>query len=212
MEGQRTAEGDGGLAGQTDDGQAVGAVGGDLKLHHSIGKIQSLADIHTDLVGILLVQDQNTIGLLAGAVMLGQIHLTEGAEHTVGGNAAELAGLDGDIAGEVSHGQSGGNDSALKDVLGAGDDLLDALGGSTAVHLADEEVIGIGVTLHLDDAGHHHVDDILTQYLIALHLGAGVGQLFAVVADGNVLYVDVIRKPVHRKIHCILPSFKTYLF
>ena len=114
------------------------------------------------------------------------------AEHTEGFNSAEFSCLDGNITGEVSYGNSRGDDIALVYVLRACNYLRYL---ATNIYLVDPEVVGVGVALHFNDLGNYYVLYILAKYLIALYLGAGVGHSVAVFLCGDTVCVCKIVKP-----------------
>ena len=93
------AEGGGSFPGKADDAVAVGAVVGDLKIHNGV----VVADDEVDVLAnraVLVIEDPDAVGEHAGQVVLSQSQLSEGAEHTVGRFAPELALGDVNAAGE----------------------------------------------------------------------------------------------------------------
>ena len=146
-----------------------------------------------------MIQNQNTVLDGTGHIVGGEAQLRNGAKHTVGGNAAELAGLDGHTTGQFGGSHSHGNDGTLKHVLRAGDDLTKL--ALAAIQLADLQVIGILVLGDGDDLTDHHVLDILGQGLEALYLGARIGHTVAIRFNIYIADVGVIRQPLHRKFH-----------
>ena len=189
-------EGNGGLAGKTNNRETVGAVGGDLKLNHLIVKEKCLLDVHAHLVCKLVTENEDAVLDGIGHIVKSKIQLGDGAEHTVRLHATELAVLDGDVAGELCHGDGGGYDSTLKYVLCARNNL----GGlaATDVHLADPQVVGVGVAFHGNDPGDHHVLNVRAEDLIALDLGARVGHAVAIILDIDIADVNEVSKPFHR--------------
>ena len=132
--------------------------------------------------------------------MGGQFQFTHRAEHTKGVNTAELAGFDGDVAGELCNGESCGNECANKYVLCTGYNLnIGSL--VTCIKLADPQMVGVGVLFHSGDLCHNYVFDIFAKNLKTFYFRAGNGQAIAVFFISNVAYVNEIRKPISRKIH-----------
>ena len=84
----------------------------------------------------------------SGIIVFGEAKLFARAHHAVGRKAAQLSFLNVDAVGKMRVVQSTGNQRALKDVLCAGDDLDAFL--FTDVDLADPELIGVGMMLHLE--------------------------------------------------------------
>ena len=93
------AEGGGSFPGKADDAVAVGTVVGDLKIHNGVVVADDEVDVLTD-GALLVVENPDAVGEHAGQVVLGQTQLGEGAEHTVGRFAPELALGDVNAAGE----------------------------------------------------------------------------------------------------------------
>ena len=139
--------------------------------------------------GLVVVQKGGGGDGGVGEVPLVQAQLAEGAEHTVGEDAPQLAPLDLLPAGEGGLVQGHGDQLPLVDVPGPGDDL-DGL-ALTHVQPADPHVVAVRVALHLLDAAHHHVLDLRPQVLGGLHLGAGeghgLGELFIAGVNGDEL-------------------------
>ena len=140
-DGQGQVEGQGGLAGQAQDGETVGAVGGDGDVQHLAVQLQG---VHQTGAGHGAVgQDHDA------AVVFGEAQLAFGADHAEGGSAAQLGLLDDQAAGHGGAHQGHGDFLAGGHVGGAADDVQQfALAG---VHLADVQVVGFGMV----DAFHH---------------------------------------------------------
>ena len=188
-------KGDSTLASKTDNRKTVGTVGGYLKLNDGVVKHKSFLDVHTELVAKALVKNKNTVRLLAGHIVLGKSKLTHRAEHTVGLNAAKLTGLDNYISGELCHGNSRRNDSALKNVLCAGNYLLYL---RADINLTDLKVIAVLVRSNRENTRNNNVFYILAENLIALNLRAGVGHSITIILNVNVRNVNEISKPIFR--------------
>ena len=283
MEPQGLIEGGRRLPGQTDDAEAVGPVGGDLKLHHMVVGVDDGLDVvagfhillpkdedavgdavgELGLLGVQVLQSADGIGLgvvghhvafvdvaadgvrrcggpaqvqtgmvaavglgsalqhlcghhgavdlvarlhvggngglvlvqrvivvqegggsddAVGEVPLVQIQLLQGAQHTVGEDAPQLALLDLLAAGQGRLVEGHRHHVAGVDVPGTGDDL-DRL-RLPHVQLADPHVVAVRVVLHGQDAAHHYIGDLSSQVLGGLHLGTreghGLGKLFVI--------------------------------
>ena len=190
-----TVEGHGSLAGKTDHREAIGAVGGNFKLHHLVVEHKRLADVHTQLVLILGIENENAVFLLARHIVRGQSQLAHGAKHTVGLYAAQLACLDGYVAGQLGHGDRRGDDGALKDVLRARDDLCHI--AAAEIHLADQQMVAVFVGGDLLDLCDDNIFDVVAKHGVALDLGAGVGHAVAVILNIHIADVNVVRQPFH---------------
>ena len=169
-------EGDCGLAGQTDDGEAVRAVRGDLELHDVV----VAADDGDDVVAGLAVflKDEEAVLIGVGEVVQREAQLLERAHHALGERAVEGGGADGHAAGQRGAGERHGHEVAQLLVLRAGDDLQVTLAAD--VDLAVPEgvlaaVSGVPEQVHL----HYLADDdaayALAHVVRALDLGAGHG-------------------------------------
>ncbi len=203
MQGELAVKRDRGLACKTDHRKAVRAVGGDLKLHGRVVQHQRLTDVHPQLVAKLLAENQNAVFLFAGALVCGQPQFTHRAQHSVRGNAAQLAGFDHHAAGQFCHRQCRRHDSARKYILCAGHNLHDFPAAN--VHLADLQVVAVRVLFNGVDARHHHVFNLTAANLKPLHFGAGHGHFIAVIFDCNIADVHKVSQPFHRKIHLSSP-------
>ena len=162
---------------KTDNGETVGTVGSDFKLNYCVVEHESFSDVHTNLVFEFGIENENTVLNLTGHIVACKVKLAHRAEHTVGGNSTELAGLDCDVTGEVRYGNSRRNDVAHVYVLRACNDLCKL--AITNVHLADEEVVGVGVSFHRNNLCHNYVLNVFTENLEALNLRACVSHSVA---------------------------------
>ena len=90
MELQLASEGHRALTRKSDNGKTVGAIGGYLKLYHGVLQHKNVADVLAYLGSVALVENEYTIGLFAGHIVLVELELTHRAEHTVRLNASEL--------------------------------------------------------------------------------------------------------------------------
>ena len=194
------AEGGGSFPGKADDAVAVGAVVGDLKIHNGV----VVADDEVDVLAnraVLVIEDPDAVGEHAGQVVLGQTQLGEGAEHTVGRFAPELALGDVNAAGEPGVMQRRGYQIALMDILGAGDDLHGGI--ASHVHLANPHMIGVGVAHHGQNLAHDHVFDLRVQPLPGFHLLTEDGQGLHEFLIGDVRQVyEFLVQPFSVEFHC----------
>ena len=160
-----------GLAGHTDHGQAVGAVGRDLAVEHGVARAHVLGKRHA--AGRVLGQDHDA------RMVAAQAELARGAVHAHGHDAAELALLDLDIAGQDSADHGRDDVVAGLEVLGAADDLQRsgvAVGVEVLVAHVDRahiHVVAIGVRGLGEHLGGHHVVEGLAHGVDRLDLGAG---------------------------------------
>ena len=187
-----------GLAGHADHGQAVGAVGRDLAVEHSVARTHVLGKRHA--AGRILGQDHNA------GVVAAQAELACGAVHAHGHDAAELALLDFDVAGK--HGADHGRDDVVAglEVLRAADDLQwsgIAVGVEVLVTHVDRahiHVVAIGVRGLGEHLGGHHVVEGLAHGVDRLDLGAGT-DIFVRKGLGILRNIDHGLEPVVRNAH-----------
>ena len=197
-----------GFTSKTDYRETVGAVRGDFELYAGVLKQENVANVGTKLVCAVLIEDENAVFFLAGALVGSQLQFTHRAEHTKGLNAAELACLNGDVTGQLCNGQSCGNKCANKYVLCTGYNLnIRTL--VTCIKLANPQVVRVGVLFHSGDLCHNYVFNIFAKNLKALNLRAGNGQAIAVFFIANVANVNEISKPISGKIHVFYLLIKT---
>ena len=78
MEAQGDVIGGGGLPGQADDGEAVRAVGGDLKLHHMVIQAHHRLQVVPGLA--VLVEDKDAVGDAVGELRLLGVEVGQGAD------------------------------------------------------------------------------------------------------------------------------------
>ena len=146
------------FTGETDDGQAVAAVGRYVDVEHVLFKIEN---IHKPVSGLIRVgEDKDAVMIFA------QTKLAFRADHAEGRLAAELCLLDDS---SVRHGcaQQGDGDSlAGSHVGGAADDIRQF--SLSRINLADMHVVGIGMGDALDDLAH---DD-------GIYIGEGMDNFF----------------------------------
>ena len=174
-------EGGGGFPGQAPDAQAVRPVIGDLKVHHAVPQADHLPDILAHGAGLL--KDENAVRDGVGIVVHRQAQLPQGAEHALRRHAPEDALFDALVPGQGGTVQGGGDQIPLMHVLGAGDDLHGLI--PSHLHLADPEMVAVGMADDLRHPAHHHIGDVLSQYVQGLHLGAGHGHAVAEFLIGN---------------------------
>ena len=106
-------------------------------------------------------------------VLSGEAQLFEGAEHTIGYHAPELALFNLHTAGKQGLVLGHGDQIAFVNVPGTGDNL----GGLpfADINLADPHVVGVRVALHGDNPSGHHIFQRVVEHLGDFHLGAGKG-------------------------------------
>ena len=78
VEGQGCVKGGGGLPGQADDGEAVGAVGGDLELHHVVVQAHHRLQVVPGFT--VLVKDEDAVGDAVGELRLLGVEVIQGAD------------------------------------------------------------------------------------------------------------------------------------
>ncbi len=187
-----------GLAGHADHGQAVGAVGRDLAVEHGITRAHILGKRHA--AERILGQDHDA------GVVAAQAEFARGAVHAHGHDAAELALLDLDVAGQL--GADHGRDDVVAglEVLRAADDLQRS-GVAVSVEVlvahvdrAHIHVVAIGVRGLGEYLGGNHVVEGLTHGVDRLDLGAGT-DIFVRKGLGILRNIDHGLEPVVRNAH-----------
>ena len=187
-----------GLAGHADHGQAIGTVGRDLAVEHSITRAHVLGKRHT--AGRVLGQNHD-----AGVVAT-QAELARRAVHAHGHDAAKLALLDLDVAGQDSADHGRDDVVAGLEVLRAADDLQRsgiAVGIEVLVAHIDRahiHVVAIGVRGLGEHLGGHHVVEGLAHGVDRLDLGAGT-DIFVRKGLGILRNIDHGLEPVVRNAH-----------
>ena len=187
-----------GLAGHADHGQAVGAVGRDLAVEHSITRAHILGKRHA--AGRILGQDHDA------GVVAAQTELARGAVHAHGHDAAQLALLDLDVAGQL--GTDHGRDDVVAGlkVLRAADNLQRsgvAVGVEVLVAHVDRahiHMVAIGVRGLGEHLGGHHMVEGLAHGVDRLDLGAGT-DIFVRKGLGILRNIDHGLEPVVRNAH-----------
>ena len=174
---KRKVKRDRGFAGKTYDREAVGAVRGYLEFHDGISEHKGVFDITADLISKFFAEDKDALVVRTRHIVFGESELVYRAEHTVRFDAAELACLDRDSAGELCRGDAGGDYRTLKDVLRTRDDLD---GPVSYIALTYPEVVGILVAGHGGHAGDLYIFNVVCKNVIALDLGTRVGHSVAV--------------------------------
>ena len=112
----------------------------------------------------------DSVGII---VLGGEAQLLQGAEHTVGRYAPELALFNFRAVGEQGLVLGHGHQIAHMDIPCAGDDLGRLR--LSHVDLADPHVVAVRVLFHGQNLAHHHVFQGFIQRRDGLHLGAGEG-------------------------------------
>ena len=193
-----------GLAGHADHGQAVGAVGRNLAVEHGITRAHVLGKRHA--AGRILGQDHDA------GVVAAQAELARGAVHAHGHDAAKLALLDLDVAGQDSANHGRDDVVAGLEVLRAADDLQRsgvAVGVEVLVTHVDRahiHVVAIGVRGLGEHLGGHHVVEGLAHGVDRLDLGAGT-DIFVRKGLGILRNIDHGLEPVVRNTHLALLSY-----
>ena len=187
-----------GLAGHADHGQAVGTVGRDLAVEHGVARAHVLGKRHA--AGRVLRQDHDA------GVVAAQAELACGAVHAHGHDAAKLALLDLDVAGQDSADHGRDDVVAGLEVLRAADDLQRsgvAVGVEVLVAHVDRahiHVVTIGVRGLSEHLGGHHVVEGLAHGVDRLDLGAGT-DIFVRKGLGILRNIDHGLEPVVRDTH-----------
>ena len=187
-----------GLAGHADHGQAIGTVGRDLAVEHGVARAHVLGKRHA--AGRVLGQDHDA------GVVAAQAELARGAVHAHGHDAAKLALLDLDVAGQDSADHGRDDVVAGLKVLRAADDLQRsgvAVGVEVLVAHVDRahiHVVAIGVRGLGEHLGGHHVVERLAHGVDRLDLGAGT-DIFVRKGLGILRNIDHGLEPVVRNAH-----------
>ena len=190
-----------GLAGHADHGQAIGTVGRDLAVEHGVARAHVLGKRHA--AGRILGQDHDA------GVVAAQAELARGAVHAHGHDAAKLALLDLDVAGQDSADHGRDDVVAGLEVLRAADDLQRsgiAVGVEILVAHIDRahiHVVAIGVRDLGEHLGGHHVVEGLAHGVDRLDLGAGT-DIFVRKGLGILRNIDHGLEPVVRNAHVAL--------
>ena len=117
-------EGDGGLAGKADHAQAVGAVRGDLKLHHMVVKAQQGA--HVVAGPAVLVQDEDAVGDAVGKLLLLGVQIVGGEDRVLFGIIGyKIARVDILAVGHKLRVRAAGIEHRVPEVHTGGLDLFD---------------------------------------------------------------------------------------
>ena len=189
------------LASQACDGEAVGAVRGDLQVEHGVGETGVLGerDAHRGIFG----QDHDAV------VVAAQAELARGAVHAEACNAAQLGLLDLHVAGQLRADHCGDDMVALVEVLGAADDLQ-RLGVAFFVDVepahvdrAHPHVIGVGMMLLFEHLGGYHMVERGAKRLNALHARSRKVEFVAERLDVR-RDLNVFVQPFQRYFHDIL--------
>ncbi len=183
------------VAGDAGDGEGVGAVGGDGDLDDGVGGDE------VDVAGA----DLGVRGQLDDAVMgVGELHLALGEHHAVALDAADLADLDGGIdSGDVVAGGGHHHLDAGPRIGRAADDLRLALGRQ---HLADLELVGVGVLLGFEHMAHGEGREPGCGVLDALDLEAEIGEREGDLVEAR-LGVEMLLEPGEREFHGPAPWY-----
>ena len=173
--------------GKADDGIAVGAVVGDFKIHNGIIVSDDQIDIVAHLA-ILVIEDPDAVGISLGKIVLSQTQFGIGAEHTIGFFATELALGDVNTAGEIRVVQRSGNQVALMDVLGTGDNLDGFL--FAHINLADPHMIGIFMADNGQNLANLYILDFAVHSLPGFYLLAEDSELLHILFIRDIGQID----------------------
>ena len=160
VESQGLLVGGGHLPGQTDDAEAVGAVGGDLELHHMVIR----ADNELDVIAVLdpfLVEDEDAVGDAVGELLLVGVEILQGA--------------DGACLGVVGH---------QVPLVEVGADGVRHSGGAAQVQTGVEGVVRLAGALQ-DLGAHHRPEHLVTGLDVGGDGGLVLVQGVVVVQDGG---------------------------
>ena len=139
------------------------------------------------------IEDPEAVGVFADTDFLGAAH------HAAGGDASELAFLDGEAAGQGGTGEGQWDLVADFVVLGPADNL--ACGAAAVIDLADAEAVRIGVRdglLHLGDHDEFRLD---SDFIDTFHFDAREGEEVAQFGDGAGAEIEVGAEPVEGDFH-----------
>src|SRR5690606_11959051 len=193
--------GDGGLAGDTAQGEAVAAVGGDGDVQDLVDQLQQLDGVLADL-GLRRQHDDAVGAVIAHA------QLVAGADHAVGRLAVRLARGDREATGQGGAGQHHDDLVADGEVAGAADDLLRLTGAVGLPDVDGAEADRLLEALQFLD-GQHLADDegaleVGAEVLDGLDLEARRNELGLYVTAGlRRRQVDVLPQPRKRDPHQI---------
>src|SRR5690554_7209792 len=172
------------VAGETDHGHRIGAVGPYGEIEDDVGELDELGEGPPQL--LFAVEDQDP------GVILTQAELALRADHPVRGDAANGALPDLESAGEHRTGNGHGHERPGVEVPGATDDP----GRPAAdVHLAYPDAVGVRVRPDLEDLADHHAGPIGLQRLDTLDLVTEVGEDDGQLGGVGRGQVDVLLQP-----------------
>ena len=175
--------------GQTQDTQAVGAVGGNGHFQDHVRQTQGCGEVPAR---------RQILGNLHQTHMIGrQSQLIFRQEHAFGEDAPELGGLEPVAAGQDGPGRRKGVEHPRRHVGRAAHHLVGLAAGG---HLRHLQPVRLGVAFHLQDLAHHHPGKSRGHVLHGLDFQAGHGQS---ICQGLGLDREVhkIRQPVERQSH-----------
>ena len=159
VEGQREVGGE--LTRHAGDAHGVGTVGGDRQVEDDVVEAEHATHVGAERGRLVETED--------AAVVVAEAELLGGAEHAVGHDAADLAPLEHETAGEGRSGAGVGHDHARHHVGRAAHHAgLTAAG----VDVDELQLVGVGVLLDTDHARDLHAGDLGAGLLHALHLEA----------------------------------------
>lgn len=134
--------------GDAAEAEAVGAVGRQLDREQGVVEGEVVPQVGTDRR--ILGQHQQTAAFIGDAQLLGR------AQHAEGLDTAQLGRLDAET-GQVGAHQRAGNPDAGGRIGRAADDLQQF--ALPRIHLADAQLVGVGMFFGLDDLRDHHLGE-----------------------------------------------------
>ncbi len=187
---QRTVGETADLAGDAAHTGAVGPVGRQVHLDHRVAQVEGLGERATGLQ--LCVQVENA------AVVLVQAQFPRRAEHARGGDTSHLGLLDLGAVRQFDPGAGQGRNHAGLDI-GRTADHLDA--AVAIVHLADRQLVGIGMFADRRDPGNDDLIQVGEQFLDAVHLEPEHGQSVRDLGRGERSGGYELVEPTEREFH-----------
>ena len=192
------------LAGDADDAEAVGSVWRDFKIDDCV--VETCRRREGGAGNPVVWQHHDAIAVVA------ETEFDLGADHALGGDAAQLRLADLRAIRQLTARQDDGNGLAGGDIRGATDD--GARFGLTGIDTAHREAVGIGVGLALEHLADDDTGQRRSQILDTLCLEAGHGQALDKLLHTPV-DVDILAQPLQRDLHftsslCELPRQKPH--
>ena len=178
----RQTECSSGFTGKADDGVAVGTVIGDFEVNDGIVIANHQIDVIAGFA-IFIVKNPDTVLVGAGQVILSQSQLNIRAEHTIGGDTAELALGDVNTTGQPGVVQCSRHQVTFVNILCAGNDLHRLI--LSNIYLADPHVVGVLVTNNGQNLTNNNIFDLSVHTLVGFNFLTEYGQFFHKFLIGN---------------------------